>query len=164
MKTYTIIDDNYQEDKVYRRIRRAARAVIINKNDIFVEETANPKIIMLAGGGVEESEDDFSCIVRECREECGVLVKPLEKLFEIKEYYKDTVFYSIYVRCEIVQNCKSDMTANEKRLGLTSGWQDIDKILKDIEFLKDTYPKGSELEGMHKRECIAVEHIKKYCL
>lgn len=163
MTTYEIYDENYSKDREYPHIRKAARAVIIDGDNIFVEETQTPRIIMLPGGGVEDKEDYRDCVKRECEEECGLFVKPCDELFAIKEYYKDKIFYSIYISCEIVGESKSSLTSNEKALGLKSGWRSICNVKRDIEEMLVSYPEGSELKGMHKREYIAINHIIEHC-
>lgn len=163
MITYEIYDKHYSDFREYSSVRKSARAVIVDGKNLFVEETCDPKIIMLPGGKTEEGEDAFDCVKRECEEECGLLIKPVSQLFAIKEYFNDTVFYSVYIECEIIGKCQKELTAHEKYLGLESGWDDIENVKRKIEELILSYPEGSELKCMHKREYIAINHMIEHC-
>ena len=160
MKTIEIFDDDYKSDKVYEYTRNAARAVILQDGKIYVEYAATPKMVMLPGGGVEENESADECIVRECKEECGLIVRPIKELFAIREYYHEIIFYSVYALCEIVGECEKSYTDNEKSLSLVCEWQDCKKALKQIETLIKEY-KGvdEELYGCHYREYLALKEI-----
>lgn len=160
MKVFEIKDRNYSEDKEYPNIRRAARAVINDEEgNILVETAKRPRIIMLPGGKIEEGESVEDCVKRECKEECGLAVEPTEKLFAIKEYYKDIIFYTEYEKCLVTGKCAAALTDNEKRLGLKCEWISTSEAQKIAEELERTYADGSELEGMHRREKIAFEAI-----
>ncbi|MBQ1826643.1 MAG: YegS/Rv2252/BmrU family lipid kinase [Erysipelotrichaceae bacterium] len=53
------------------------------------------------GGKVEEGEDRFEAIIRECREELGITVKPLEEVADIYHDYDDVSIHLTLIRCEI---------------------------------------------------------------
>lgn len=159
MKNYNIYDNHYSPQKEYKKERKSARAVILDNNKIFIEKTLNPQIIMLPGGGVEGDESFDECAIRECREECGIVVEPVKKLFSITEYFFETKFYSEYILCKKVGECEKHLTQHEQSLGLANGYEDIHNTLVEVEKLRDSYPKSSEYEGMHKRESIALKNI-----
>ncbi len=163
MVTYKIFDDEYFEGKNYAKVRKAARAVILDKENIFIEETKTPEIVMLPGGGVEGNENWLECVKRECLEECGLIVEPKEELFAIEEYYKDTLFYSVYIKCDIVGTGKSSLTDSERKLGLCYGWKKLADVSNNLQRLISYYPIASEHRGMHIRENTALEHIIKHC-
>ena len=160
MKVIEIFDENYKIDKVYNRIRKATRAVIIDKDKLYMERTSSPQMVMLPGGGVEGGESNDECIARECKEECGLIVKPIKHLFAIREYYHDMIFYSVYVQCEIVGKCQKSLTDNEKSLNMTSGWQKCEDALNELNNLMQKYRNSDEeLYGCHKREYLAIKEI-----
>lgn len=160
MKIIEIFDDNYSVNKVYERNRYAARAVILDGEKVFVEYARSQPIIMLPGGGVEGDESKEECVVRECREECGIIVKPVKQLFVIKEYYNDIIFHSSYMLCETVGNCQSNLTESEKELALKSFYQDITIVCNDLKNILDNIQdKESELYGMNYREYLAVKEV-----
>lgn len=131
MKVYEIKDAYYRAGKEYREIRKAVRAVIIDKEgNILAEETKKPYVFMLPGGKLEDGESVSDCIIRECAEECGLVVEPKEELFAIKEYYKDKIFYSTYVKCAIKGECIKALTDNENKLGLNCVWRGLSEAEK----------------------------------
>lgn len=162
MKVYEIKDAYYRAGKEYREIRKAVRAVIIDKEgNILAEETKKPYVFMLPGGKLEDGESVSDCIIRECAEECGLVVEPKEELFAIKEYYKDKIFYSTYVKCAIKGECIKALTDNENKLGLNCVWRGLSEAEKTAVKLENFYSSGSELKGMHRRERTALGAIKE---
>ncbi|MDE7337278.1 MAG: NUDIX hydrolase [Clostridia bacterium] len=162
MKVIDIFDCNYTEDKKYGFIRNAARAVIRDKGKLFVEYASTPKMLMLPGGGVENCENYDECVVRECKEECGIAVKPVKKLFAIREYYHEMIFYSVYILCEIIGESEKSLTDNEKSLNMICDWQDCKVLERQLSELMDEYKDvDEELYGCHKREYIAIKEITK---
>lgn len=162
MEVYEIKDAYYCAGKEYRDIRKAVRAVIFDKEgNILAEETKKPYVFMLPGGKLEDDESVRDCVIRECAEECGLVVEPEEELFAIKEYYKDKIFYSTYVKCAIKGECIKSLTDNENKLGLNCVWRCLSEAEKTAVKLEKFYSSGSELEGMHRRERTALGAIKE---
>lgn len=162
MEVYEIKDAYYRAGKEYREIRKAVRAVIIDKEgNILAEETKKPYVFMLPGGKLEDGESVRDCVIRECAEECGLVVEPEEELFAIKEYYKDKIFYTTYVKCAIKGECIKSLTDNENKLGLNCVWRCLSEAEKTAVKLENFYSSGSELEGMHRRERTALGAIKE---
>ena len=160
MKIIEIFDDNYSENKVYERNRYAVRAVILDGNKIYIEYAKGKPIIMLPGGGVEEGESKDACIIRECQEECGIVVKPIKQLFAIQEYYGDMIFHSSYMLCETVGTCQANPTEAEQTLKIKSFYQDIAIVCNDIKNILDgIQDKESQLYGMNYREYLALKEI-----
>jgi mutator protein MutT len=54
------------------------------------------------GGKIEPGESVEACLIRECREEIGVLVKPLKKLEELEHTYPEVNVHLLFWLCEIV--------------------------------------------------------------
>lgn len=54
------------------------------------------------GGKLEAEESPEACIVRECREEIGVEIKPLQLFKEIKHQYPDRSIHLYFFLCEIL--------------------------------------------------------------
>ena len=160
MKTIEIFDDEYFQGKVYASVRNAVRAVIIFDGKIFVEKTTSPQMLMLPGGGVEEDESNDECIIRECKEECGFVVRPIKELFAIREYCRDRIFFSTYTLCDVVDKCQKSLTDKEKTLNMSCEWQDLGALLSGLDNLIDKYEGVSvELYGCHRREYLAVKEI-----
>lgn len=162
MEVYEIKDAYYRAGKEYREIRKAVRAVIIDKEgNILAEETKKPYVFMLPGGKLEDGESVRDCVIRECAEECGLVVEAEEELFAIKEYYKDKIFYTTYVKCAIKGECIKSLTDNENKLGLNCVWRGLSEAEKTAVKLEKFYSSESELEGMHRRERTALGAIKE---
>lgn len=160
MKVIEIFDDNYSPNRVYEKIRYATRAVILNGEKVFVEYAKSQPIIMLPGGGREGDESKEDCVVRECQEECGLVVKPVKQLFVIKEYFNDVIFHSCYMLCEAVGNCQSNLTQTENELALKSYYQDVRIACNDLKNILDSIQdKESELYGMNYREYLALKEV-----
>ncbi|MDE6189571.1 MAG: NUDIX domain-containing protein [Clostridia bacterium] len=160
MKTIEIFDGDFSKEKVYGDTRNAVRAVIIYDGKLFVEKASTPEMLMLPGGGVENEESVDECVIRECKEECGLIVQPLRELFAIREYFRDRIFYSTYVACEIVGNCENSLTDGEKALNLVCEWQDLGEILSRLKTLMEKYEGvDDELHGCHQREYLAVKEL-----
>lgn len=154
-KTYTLHKDGSQEMRVYKELTLFTHAAM---NGLYGESfiVYNPA----PGGGFEGDEDAFECAVRECAEECGLIVKPVKPLFNIREYYRDCIFFSAYVLCEIVGECEKHFTEKEKSINIISDWRDMGDVLSDIEDLMKRYKDiDGELYGCHKREYIAIKEL-----
>ncbi|MEE3402068.1 MAG: NUDIX domain-containing protein [Candidatus Enteromonas sp.] len=54
------------------------------------------------GGGLEEGENETSCVVREISEETGYAVGPTKCVLEIDEYYENEKYINKYFHCNIV--------------------------------------------------------------
>lgn len=160
MKVIEIFDDDYSKDKSYGYTRNAVRAVIINDGKLLVEYAKTPKMLMLPGGGIEGQESNDECIIRECKEECGLVVNPIKELFAIREYFHDMVFFSTYTLCRIVGEEEKSYTEKEKSLGIVCEWQDLDVVQKQLQELLSEYKGGDEeLYGCHYREYLAIKEI-----
>lgn len=160
MRTIDIFDNYYTPDRIYERIRYAVRAVIIDNGRIYIERASKGPIIMLPGGGVELGESKEECVIRECAEECGLVVRPVKQLFVINERYQDILFNTTYVLCEIIGKCQSSPTPGEAQLSIRGYYQDIRSLLNDLkEILNSIEDKESELYGMNYREYLAINEI-----
>lgn len=160
MKIIEIFDDNYSANRVYERIRYAARAVILDGEKVLIEYAKSKPVIMLPGGGREGDESKETCVIRECQEECGLIVQPIKQLFVIKEYYQDVIFHSCYMLCEVVGNCETNLTASEKELAIKSFYQDVKIVCNDLKNVLDSIQdKESQLYGMNYREYLAAKEI-----
>ena len=72
-----------KENKTYLD-RKGAYIIPINNEDIGVVET--PKGFFFLGGGINEGESDYDCIIRECIEEAGYQAKIGNKICSAETY------------------------------------------------------------------------------
>lgn len=68
------LHDYNQDSKIFRR--PSARAIIIQKNKIALVYSQKEKYYKFPGGGIGINEDAHSALVREVREEVGLIVIP----------------------------------------------------------------------------------------
>ena len=160
MRTIEIFDDKYSPDRIYNRVRQAVRAVIIDDGRIYLERASKGPVIMLPGGGVEAGESKEDCVIRECAEECGIIVKPIKQLFVINEYFDDILFNTTYTLCEVVGKCQINLTPTEVEMSIRSFYQDVRIAIRDLkEILNSIKDKESQLYGMNYREYLALNEI-----
>ncbi len=76
MKELFVIDlkDYEENDKVYRR--PSARAIIIKDGRMALVYSEKEKYYKFPGGGIKENEDMEAALIREVREETGLIVIP----------------------------------------------------------------------------------------
>jgi 8-oxo-dGTP pyrophosphatase MutT (NUDIX family) len=74
-KLFTIDLKDYNEsDRVFRR--PSARAIIIKGDKIALVYSKVEKYYKFPGGGIHDDEDKREALIREVREEVGMVVKP----------------------------------------------------------------------------------------
>jgi 8-oxo-dGTP diphosphatase len=81
-----------------------AAAVVIHEGRVLVQTRPEGKAYAgsweFPGGKIEADEDAPACAVRECREELGLVVRPLAPLDEVEWEYPGTAVHVTFVECE----------------------------------------------------------------
>lgn len=78
-----------QEEISGFKVRTAVRAVVYDKdNNVAVLNVSKQNYHKLPGGGVEEGEDVYTALKRECREELGCNIEIFGEVGQIIEYRK----------------------------------------------------------------------------
>ena len=78
MRTIIHNPDNLSNDDINRVVKRS-KAVIVNDKDEILIGTTNDSM-WLPGGHVDEGESYDECLLRELKEETGVLLKDIDKM------------------------------------------------------------------------------------
>ena len=123
--------------------RQAVRAVIINKDMIFMVHT-NKGDYKFPGGGVNKEETHEGTLEREIKEETGYFLKSGSKKIgivverNIDKFEKDSMFEMVshYYLCEISsEKTVQQLDDYEEKLGFHPIWINIDKAIEGNEQL-----------------------------
>ena len=132
MEKLLILDlKNYTDDMPVCE-KYAVRAVIIKQGKLAMQISKLGEY-KIPGGGVEESENFESALIREVKEETGLLVErdSIIELGEIQEIREDNykkgqkyICHSYYYTCKVKdETVAAQMTENEKEKGYQFIWQ-----------------------------------------
>ena len=163
MKILEIKGNNYNGK--YNKTRVACRGLIIRDDEILMSYETETGQWMIPGGGLEDNETEEKCCIREIEEETGIIVKPLESVLEIDEFYGDYKWVNKYFICEVVGEGKKNLTAAEIKAGMEPRWIKIDEVIS-IFSRHASYENIDEMRrGMYLREYTAlteIDEIKKH--
>ncbi len=100
MKTLHIFDAKDYSPKWQKTLRKAARAVIIEKGKIALVKSKNFGFFKFPGGGIEQGEKRFDALLRETREETGlkIITQSVAPLGIVKEKRKDIYDNGIFIQ------------------------------------------------------------------
>ena len=158
--------------KVFRR--PSARAIIFNRDKIALVYATNEKYYKFPGGGIRDDEDRKQALIREVKEESGLVVIP-ESIAEYGSVLRrqrsdrdeDTVFeqenYYYLCRTENIAGSQN-LDEYEKEAGFKLVYADIDEAIKvNGEYKSDIYF-NEVMIGREKRvlELIKDELIKQH--
>ncbi len=168
MKQLFLIDlkDYNEKDTVFRR--PSARAIIIKDNLIALVYSLKEKYYKFPGGGIKDGEDKISALIREVREEVGLIVKK-DTIIEFGSVLRrqksnisdNTIFEqeNYYFSCECEENVVSQkLDEYEKEAEFTLRYVDIDEAIKvNSEYKSDDFFN----EIMIQREKKVLEMVKE---
>lgn len=97
MRLLNIIDSFNYEGIVNKTTRESARAIIIENNKLLMVKSKKENFYKFPGGGINIGESKIDCLIRETKEEVGLICKKSS----IKEYGY------------VIERNKSDYDANE---------------------------------------------------
>lgn len=77
-------------------VRTSSRAIIIKNNKIYMIHSLTYNYYTFPGGGIEKDETKIDALIREIKEEAGLIVikdsiKPLDMFIELKNLIKMTL-------------------------------------------------------------------------
>lgn len=88
------------------------------------------------GGKTEEGETKQEALIRECREELDVLVRPLDIFMEVTHEYPDLTVNLTLFNAEIVEGIPQMLEHNDIRWITVDEIPDYDFCPADVEILK----------------------------
>lgn len=145
-----------------QKIRKASRAVILNKNKIAILEVNSGDYHKIPGGGVEENESLEQTAIREALEESGCSIKILQKIGELSFVDPDNRNLEHHSTCFLTQKIgreiKINLTYEELKNNFKLLWVSFDEAIKLFENVKSKIP--FELE-MNKRDLEFIKRAKK---
>lgn len=157
MKIIEITGKNYCGN--WDKTRIACRGLIIKDNEILMSYETVTDQWMIPGGGLEENESEIDCLKREMGEETGILIKTLDCVLEIDEYYENFKWVNKYYICEEIGETKKNLTDREIEVGMEPRWTKIDEII-NIFSKYNSYENIDEMRrGMYLREYKALTEI-----
>ena len=148
MKTILLMDSKNYDENWNRFYREAARAIIINNGKIALVKSTKEGWYKFPGGEIEKGESAVDAVVRETREETGIILKPSTineygMTHEIRKsiYYENEIFEqkSFYFTAEAEDEVMAqNLNGYEAELGYVLEWVDI----------KAAYEKNISFEGI----------------
>ncbi len=112
--------------------RIGARAIIEREGRVLFSYLALREQYLFPGGGLEKGETPQEGAVRECLEECGLIIAAEEPFLVIDEYYAGKHWQNYYSRASILGAADTRMDEKEVELGLCSRWVGCDEIERNL--------------------------------
>lgn len=131
MRTIAIFDEKNYKENANRFIREAVRAVIIKNGKVALVKSLKENHYKFPGGGIEKNESHIDTLIRETKEETGLVIKPntikeCGLIHEIrKSIYNNDIFEqkSYYYFAEVEDNIlNQELSENEKELQYVLEW------------------------------------------
>ncbi len=126
-------------------VRTAVRGIVYDEDHVIaVLNVSKQTYHKLPGGGMEEGEDAFTALKRECREELGCAIEICDEVGQIIEYrkkFKLKQISSCYTAKVIGEKGKPNFTQEELDNGFQVQWMPIERAL---DVLKSDEPLDEE--------------------
>lgn len=130
-------------------IERYGVRAIIRRDGLLAMQKDRDGIYKIPGGGVEKDEDLINALIREVREETGLIVKKasIKEIGEVMEIRRDNfetdkkyIAHSLFYFCDVEEKVvDTDMTANEISQGYVPVWENLDVIIANNEKLQTEF-------------------------
>ena len=126
METLAIFDRENYDKSLPRTIRHSSRAIIFNNNKIALIYEEKYNMYVFPGGSIEPNETMIEAVIRETKEETGLIIIPktIKEFGEIIEIRKDIYVNGIYEQHDFYYTCdieekiiEQKLSASEKEVG-----------------------------------------------
>lgn len=108
----------------------------------------------LPGGGLEPAESLAECVLREIKEETGVIATNPVEMVRVVEHFATESFISIYFVCEFqAQTTDTSFTEVEQEVNLQTRWLSLLDVMTILSNEPSKHPFG---ENIHNREFIGL--------
>ena len=150
-----IYDSNLeQKDVQLNPTRIACRGLVEHNGQILTVYEEKWDITTLPGGGLEPAESLEECVIREIKEETGVVARNPEEMVRVVEHFATESFISVYFKCEFVEETDdTEFTQVEQEVHLQKRWLDPIELMTILSEHSGRHPFG---ENIHNREFIGL--------
>ena len=154
MKTISIVGENYFGH--WEHSRTACRGIVIRDGQILLTYETETGQWMIPGGGLEGSEDEQACCIREVAEETGFLIQPSACVLELDEYYEDWRYVSRYLFGEVTGRTEMKLIWREKEAGTEPRWLPIEEAVGIFSRHASWADTDEMRRGIYQREYMAL--------
>ena len=155
MKKIDIFGENRFD--TFSKVREASRGIIVKDGMILLSHETASDCWMIPGGGREEGETPEGCCVREIEEETGLIVRVLQQLLELNEYYEEYRYLSRYYICEVTGKGQPHLTETEMKRGVRPEWIPLEEAVGIFSKHASYAAESEEKRGISQREDAALK-------
>jgi len=150
-----IFDSNLEpKDVTMNPTRIACRGWVVHEDKVLTVFEEKWNLTTLPGGGLEPVESLEECVVREVKEETGVIVTEPTEMVRVVEHFATETFVSVYFRCLFVKETDdTSFTDVEQDVNLQKRWLPIADLMTVLTEETSLHPYG---ENIHNREFIGL--------
>ncbi|QMS85755.1 NUDIX hydrolase [Candidatus Xianfuyuplasma coldseepsis] len=150
-----VFDGNLEsQDIVNNTMRIGCRAVVLHDSKILTVYDEKWDITSLPGGGLEPGETITECVIREVKEETGVIVTNPVEMVRVIEHFDGNSYTSIYFKCDYVNSTNiTSLTALEKEVNLLTRWVTIENLMTELSTNRTLHEHGGNI---HDREFLGL--------
>ncbi len=154
-------DIGFKNKSVKYKVRKAARAVLFEKDKTALLFVSKHNYHKIPGGGIESDENIKIALSREIVEETGCTAEVKEEVGVIKEYRDDFGIeqFSYCFMAEVVKaNNKQSFTKKEKDQGFKLVWVTLNEAIK---LIKNDKPNNYEGKFIVERDIVFLEKVRE---